>query len=62
MRKSIPALLLLGVSLGGCSLFSGRVAAPDEFAVTRNAPLIIPPDYSLVPPVAGAAEGMAKGA
>ena len=26
---------------------------PDEFAVARNAPLVIPPDYSLTPPVAG---------
>ena len=31
----------------------GRRAAPDEFAVARNAPLVIPPDYSLTPPVAG---------
>ncbi len=28
---------------------------PDEFAVARNAPLIIPPDYTLAPPVAGTA-------
>src|SRR4029077_5025599 len=26
-----------------------------EFAVARNAPLIIPPDFSLAPPVAGTA-------
>jgi hypothetical protein len=35
-------------------LFGGG-AAPDEFAVARNAPLIIPPDYTLTPPVAGTA-------
>ncbi|HEX2763553.1 MAG TPA: DUF3035 domain-containing protein [Allosphingosinicella sp.] len=26
---------------------------PDEFAVTRNAPLVIPPDYALTPPKNG---------
>ncbi|WP_373487986.1 DUF3035 domain-containing protein, partial [Blastomonas sp.] len=28
---------------------------PDEFAVSRQAPLVIPPDFSLVPPSPGAA-------
>ena len=56
MRKSTPALLLLpALALGGCAVLSGKRAAPDEFAVVRNAPLIIPPDYSLTPPVAGTA-------
>ena len=57
MRKWIPALLLVpALALGGCtSLFGGRNSAPDEFAVVRNAPLIIPPDYTLTPPVAGTA-------
>jgi hypothetical protein len=56
MRKSTPALLLLpALALGGCAMLSGKRAAPDEFAVVRNAPLIIPPDYSLTPPVAGTA-------
>jgi hypothetical protein len=54
MRKLLP-LLLLVPALGGCSIFGGREAAPDEFAVARNAPLIIPPDYTLTPPVAGTA-------
>ena len=27
---------------------------PDEFAVARQAPLVIPPDFSLVPPKPGA--------
>ena len=56
MRKLTPALLMLpALALGGCSMISGKRAAPDEFAVVRNAPLIIPPDYSLAPPVAGTA-------
>jgi hypothetical protein len=55
MRKWTPALLLVpALALGGCaSLLGGGNRAPDEFAVVRNAPLIIPPDYSLTPPVAG---------
>ena len=53
MRKSIPALFLLP-ALAGCAAFGGG-GAPDEFAVARNAPLIIPPDYTLTPPVAGTA-------
>ena len=53
MRKLISALLLVP-ALAACSSF-GRPSAPDEFAVARNAPLIIPPDYTLAPPVAGTA-------
>jgi hypothetical protein len=53
MRKLISALLLVP-ALGGCTSFSGNTS-PDEFAVARNAPLIIPPDYTLAPPVAGTA-------
>ena len=56
MRKSTPALLLLpALALGGCASLIGGSRAPDEFAVVRNAPLIIPPDYTLTPPVAGTA-------
>ena len=53
MRKSLSILLVASLALGGCaSLFKGR-SQLDEFAVARNAPLIIPPDYTLAPPVAG---------
>ena len=56
MRKWNPALLLLpALGLSGCAMLGGGNRAPDEFAVVRNAPLIIPPDYSLTPPVAGTA-------
>ena len=57
MRK-IPALLVLtGVStlLAGCGstgLFNRD--RPDEFAVQRQAPLVVPPDFSLAPPAPGA--------
>ena len=54
MRKLVPLILL--PALAGCAVFGGgRSGAPDEFAVARNAPLVIPPDYSLVPPAPGAA-------
>ena len=52
MRKAILFTLLLpALAMGGCGL--GKQKALDEFAVARNAPLVIPPDYSLTPPVAG---------
>ena len=56
MRKMMPlvaGLACVGL-LSGCGarrLGSG----PDEFAVARQAPLVIPPDYALVPPAPGAA-------
>jgi hypothetical protein len=43
------ALLLSACGTGGVL---GR-DRPDEFAVTRNAPLVIPPDYALTPPRPG---------
>ena len=54
MRKAISVLLLIPV-LAGCGILKGRSAAPDEFQVARNAPLVRPPDYTLTPPSAGAA-------
>ncbi len=61
MRKAMTALLVVAaVATSGCSMFSGRRASPDEFAVARNAPLIIPPDFSLAPPVAGT-QGLSAG-
>ena len=61
-----PQLIL--VALGAASLAScasGGVLGrdrPDEFAVQRQAPLVIPPDFALTPPAPGAprpAEGTA---
>jgi hypothetical protein len=53
MRKSLTLVLIPAIALGGCAVFKSKSGTPDEFAVARNAPLIIPPDYSLTPPVAG---------
>ena len=57
MRKSVPILAGLAcvVLLSGCGKRGFDRARPDEFAVARQAPLLIPADYSLVPPQPGAA-------
>jgi len=51
MRNTLALLLVSAIALGGCA--HKKSSTPDEFAVARNAPLVIPPDYSLTPPVAG---------
>ncbi len=42
--------------LAGCGSGGGLLnrARPDEFAVQRQAPLVVPPDFSLTPPAPGA--------
>ncbi len=47
----IPVAALVLSACGGGGVF-GR-SRPDEFAVARNAPLVIPPDYNLNPPAPG---------
>lgn len=59
MRTSLflPALGLAALTLSGCGssgLFNRD--APDEMAVSRKAPLVVPPDFALVPPEPGSAE------
>jgi hypothetical protein len=51
MRKSLVLVIVAATAVSACS--SMRSRSPDEFAVARNAPLVIPPDFSLTPPVAG---------
>ena len=52
MRKLFFAAgLVAALAVSGCA--HRRSSTPDEFAVARNAPLIIPPDFNLAPPVAG---------
>src|SRR5579859_3783662 len=61
MRKVLTVLVLAAaVTTSGCGAFRSHARTPDEFAVARNAPLIIPPDFSLAPPVAGTA-GLSAG-
>ena len=53
MRKLV-VLGLLGLTLAGCGGGGLNRSRPDEFAVARRAPLVVPPDFSLAPPSPGA--------
>ena len=55
MRKMMVAGVAAALLLSGCARGGVNRARPDEFLVARQAPLVIPPDYALVPPQAGAA-------
>ena len=46
--------IALMASLSACTKSGYNRDRPDEFAVARQAPLVIPPDFSLVPPAPGA--------
>ena len=48
LGAATAAMLLAGC--GGSGLNRSR---PDEFAVARQQPLVVPPDFALVPPRAG---------
>src|SRR3954471_8967492 len=63
-RKLVAPRLLMGVPLAmlllaGChsgpkgGVFASRKGVPNEFAVGRAAPLVVPPDFALVPPQPG---------
>lgn len=59
MRKLL-GVVALGALLSGCAsggLFNRN--SPDEFQVTRLAPLVVPPDFALVPPAAGSPQAQA---
>ena len=66
MRNVKTAILLVSGSAmlaacGGGGIFNRD--RPDEFAVQRQAPLVIPPDFTLTPPAPGAprpADGTAQ--
>ena len=55
MRKSTVAISLVSLAsltaCGSTGLFDRD--RPDEFAVSRQPPLVIPPDFTLVPPQPG---------
>ena len=61
MRKALTALVLVAaLAASGCARNNARARVSDEFLVARNAPLVIPPDFSLAPPVAGT-QGLSAG-
>jgi len=55
MGTGLAAALALSACASGNKggVFAGR-SGPDEFAVARRAPLVVPPDFALVPPKPGA--------
>ncbi len=59
MRKVLIAGLMLA-SLAACGNRGalGR-SGPDEFQVSRAAPLVVPPDFALVPPKPGSPQAQA---
>ena len=58
MRKYSAFILVASAAtlLAGCGHSGGLFgrARPDEFAVQRQAPLVVPPDFGLTPPAPGA--------
>jgi Protein of unknown function (DUF3035) len=54
-RLSLAATAAILVA-GCASTPFGAGRGPDEFAVARNAPLVVPPDYALTPPRPGEAD------
>lgn len=51
LAATAASLVLAGCGTSG-GLYRDR---PDEFAVARNAPLVVPPDFALTPPRPGEA-------
>jgi Protein of unknown function (DUF3035) len=60
MLRLMAATVLVSM-LAGCGSSAGLFnrARPDEFAVTRAAPLVVPPDYALRPPTPGTPQARA---
>lgn len=60
--RSLIVVGLLGVMVTGCASGSGLSGrkSPDEFAVSRAAPLVVPPDFALSPPQAGTPQAQAS--
>ena len=56
--RAAALVTVAAVALSGCDTIRNAAgmekSAPDEFAVTTKAPLVIPPDYNLRPPRPGA--------
>ena len=52
----LSPLVLAGAAatlIAGCTSNPLNRSRPDEFAVARNAPLVVPPDFALTPPRPG---------
>ena len=56
MKPAVVIMLAaatLGLAACGNKTRLGGAKGPDEFAVSKNAPLVVPPDYALSPPRPG---------
>lgn len=66
MKSSLIVVALLAASgLTACAHHKNRLSnrnTPDEFAISRSAPLIVPPDFTLSPPKPGAPRALADDA
>lgn len=61
---STATMLLAATGLAGCA-HKNRLSnanSPDEFAISRAAPLIVPPDFTLAPPKPGQPRALADDA
>jgi len=60
--RNMALVVAASLALSGCGGFKNALGlskyAPDEFAVVSKAPLIIPPEFNLLPPKPGAARPM----
>ena len=55
-KLTLVRLVVIGavvLGLGGCAALGGGKKPPDEFAITTRAPLVVPPEYALLPPKPG---------
>ena len=52
MRTTI-VILAAALAVTGCSKKGFGNKGPDELAISRNAPLVVPKDFNLVPPTPG---------
>ena len=56
---AIALVVATGLGVAGCKKTTYKNSnSPDEFAISRNAPLVVPPDFALVPPKPGAPRAM----
>lgn len=53
LAAALALLALVGCNGGRKGVFAAGKGAPNEFAVGRAAPLVVPPDFALVPPRPG---------
>ena len=65
--KVLPIVLALvaTAALAACASHKQRLSngnSPDEFAISRAAPLIVPPDFTLAPPKPGEPRALADDA